>query len=107
VYSRETHHRYTILLLLLLHTFQIHCNSEQEIFHSPSEHLHPCHRGFHEVNSHLISIIFISIKTEFYVVLLYNFKIIFYDKHFENIQAKHTTELISFFHIKLVFQNIS
>jgi hypothetical protein len=30
------------------------------------------------------------------VVLLYNFKIIFYDKHFENIQAKHTTELISF-----------
>ena len=35
-------------------------------------------------------------KTEFSVVLLYNFKIIFYDKHFENIQAKHTTELISF-----------
>ena len=35
-------------------------------------------------------------KTELYVVLLYNFKIIFYDKHFENIQAKHTTELISF-----------
>jgi hypothetical protein len=35
-------------------------------------------------------------KTEFYLVLLYNFKIIFYDKHFENIQAKHTTELISF-----------
>jgi hypothetical protein len=34
--------------------------------------------------------------TEFYVDLLYNFKIIFYDKHFENIQAKHTTELISF-----------
>ena len=29
-------------------------------------------------------------------MLLYNFKIIFYDKHFENIQAKHTTELISF-----------
>jgi hypothetical protein len=27
---------------------------------------------------------------------LYNFKIIFYDKHFENIQAKHATELISF-----------
>jgi hypothetical protein len=49
-----------------------------------------------EVNSHPISIICISIKTEFYVVLLYNFKIIFYDKHFENIQAKHTTELISF-----------
>jgi hypothetical protein len=37
-----------------------------------------------------------SIKTEFYVVLLYNLKIIFYDKHFDNIQAKHTTELISF-----------
>jgi hypothetical protein len=35
-------------------------------------------------------------KTEFSVVLLYNFKIIFYDKHFENIQAKHATELISF-----------
>ena len=45
---------------------------------------------------HPISIICISIKTELYVVLLYNFKIIFYDKHFENIQAKHTTELISF-----------
>jgi hypothetical protein len=28
--------------------------------------------------------------------LLYNFKIIFYDKHIENIQAKHSTELISF-----------
>jgi hypothetical protein len=27
---------------------------------------------------------------------MYNFKIIFYDKHFENIQAKYTTELISF-----------
>jgi hypothetical protein len=40
--------------------------------------------------------IFYSIKTEFYVVLLYNFKIIFYDKHFENIEAKHATELISF-----------
>ena len=39
---------------------------------------------------------FISIKTEFYVVLLYNFKIIVYDKHFENIQAEHATELISF-----------
>jgi hypothetical protein len=39
-----------------------------------------------------------SIKTEFYVVLLYNFKIIFYDTHFENIQAKlkHTIKLISF-----------
>ena len=47
--------------------------------------------AYPEVNSHPISIIFISIKTEFYVVLLYNFKIIFYDKHFENIQAKHTT----------------
>ena len=35
-------------------------------------------------------------KTEFSVVLLYNFKIIFYDKYFENIQAKHATELISF-----------
>ena len=43
-----------------------------------------------------ISIIFISIKTELYVDLLYNFKIIFYDKHFENIQATHSTELISF-----------
>ena len=53
-------------------------------------------KAYPEVNSHPISIIFISIKTEFYVVLLYNFKIIFYDKHFENIQAKHTTELISF-----------
>jgi hypothetical protein len=39
---------------------------------------------------------FISIKTKFYAVLQYNFKIIFYDKHSENIQAKHTTELISF-----------
>ena len=51
--------------------------------------------AYPEVNSHPISIIFISIKTELYVVLLYNFKIILYDKHFENIQAKHTTELIS------------
>ena len=48
--------------------------------------------AYPEVNSHPISIIFISIKTKFYVVLLYNFKIIFYDKHFE----KHATELISF-----------
>jgi hypothetical protein len=31
-----------------------------------------------------------------FIVLLYNFKIIFYDKHFENIQAKHTIKLISF-----------
>ena len=38
--------------------------------------------AYPEVNSHPISIIFISIKTELYVVLLYNFKIIFYDKHF-------------------------
>jgi hypothetical protein len=45
-----------------------------------------------EVNSHPISIICISIKTEFDVVLLYNFTIIFYDKPFENIQAKHPTE---------------
>jgi len=52
--------------------------------------------AYPEVKSHPISIIFISIKTEFYVVLLYYFKIILYDKHFENIQAKHTTELISF-----------
>ena len=35
-------------------------------------------------------------KPEFNVVLHYNFKIIFYDKQFENIQTKHTTELISF-----------
>ena len=35
-------------------------------------------------------------KNRIFVVLLYNFKIIFYDKHFENIQAKHTTELFSF-----------
>jgi hypothetical protein len=41
--------------------------------------------AYPEVNSHPISIIFISIKTEFDVVLLYNFKIIFYNKHFENI----------------------
>jgi hypothetical protein len=46
-------------------------------------------KNYPEVNSHPISIIFISIKTELYVVLLYNFKIIFYDKHFLNIQAKH------------------
>jgi hypothetical protein len=45
-------------------------------------------KTYPEVNSHPISIIFISIKTEFNVVLLY-------DKHFENIQAKHKTELIS------------
>ena len=38
----------------------------------------------------------VSIKTEFNVVLLYNFKIIFYDKHFKITQVKHTTELISF-----------
>jgi hypothetical protein len=30
------------------------------------------------------------------ILCSFNFKIIFYDKHFENIQAKHTTELISF-----------
>jgi len=35
-------------------------------------------------------------KAEFHVVLLYNFKIIFYHKHFEITQVKHTTELISF-----------
>ena len=35
-------------------------------------------------------------KTEINVVLLYNFKLIFYDKHFENTQVQHTTELISF-----------
>ena len=48
------------------------------------------------VNSSLILIIFIIIKTELNVVLVYNFKIIFYDKHFEITQVKHTTELISF-----------
>jgi hypothetical protein len=41
-------------------------------------------------------IIFISINSKFDVVLLYNFKIIFYEKHFENTQVKHTTKLISF-----------
>ena len=41
-------------------------------------------------------IIVISINSKFNVVLLYNFKIIFYEKHFENTQAKHTTKLISF-----------
>jgi len=30
------------------------------------------------------------------VVLLYNFKIIFYEKRFENRQGKHKTKLISF-----------
>ena len=40
--------------------------------------------------------IFLSIKTEFNVVLLYNFKIIFYDKYFENTQVKHKTGLVSF-----------
>jgi len=49
-----------------------------------------------EVNSFPILIIFISINSEFNVVLLYNFKIIFYGKHFENIQVKLTTKLISF-----------
>ena len=41
-------------------------------------------------------IIFISINLEFNVILLYNFKIIFYEKHFENTQVKYTTKLISF-----------
>ena len=49
-----------------------------------------------EVNSCPILIIVISINSEFNVVLLYNFKIIFYEKHFENTQVKHTTKLISF-----------
>jgi hypothetical protein len=49
-----------------------------------------------EVNSCPILIIFISINSEFNVVLLYNFKIIFYGKHFENTQVKLTTKLISF-----------
>jgi hypothetical protein len=49
-----------------------------------------------EVNSYPILIIVISINSEFNVVLLYNFKIIFYEKHFENTQVKHTTKLISF-----------
>ena len=54
-------------------------------------------KAYPEVNSHPISIIFISIKTKF------NFKMIFYDKHFENIQAKHTTELISLeIHVLLI-----
>jgi hypothetical protein len=35
-------------------------------------------------------------KSEFNVVLLYNFKIIFYGKHSVNTQDKHTTKLISF-----------
>jgi hypothetical protein len=48
------------------------------------------------LNSSLILIIFITIKIELNVVLLYNFKINFYDKHFEITQVKHTTELISF-----------
>jgi hypothetical protein len=48
------------------------------------------------VNSSLILIIFITIKIQLNVVLLYNFKINFYDKHFEITQVKHTTELISF-----------
>ena len=41
-------------------------------------------------------IIVISIYSEFNVVLLYNLKIIFYEKHFENTQVKPTTKLISF-----------
>ena len=41
-------------------------------------------------------IIFISINAEFNIVLLYNFKVIFYGKHFENTQVKHTTQLNSF-----------
>ena len=54
-------------------------------------------KNYPAVNSSLILIIFITITTELNVVLLYNFKIIFYDKHFEIItQVKHTTELISF-----------
>ena len=53
-------------------------------------------KNYLAVNSSLIFIIFITIKTELNVVLLYNFKIIFYDKHFEITQVKHTTELISF-----------
>ena len=32
---------------------------------------------------------FVSIKAELNVVLLYDFQIIFYDKHFENTQVKH------------------
>ena len=48
------------------------------------------------LNFSLILIIFITIKSELNVVLLYNFKITFYDKHFEITQVKHTTELISF-----------
>jgi len=35
-------------------------------------------------------------KTEFNVVLLHNFKIMFYDKHFENTQVKHNIWLVSF-----------
>jgi len=41
-------------------------------------------------------IIFITIKTEYNVVLLYTFKIIIYDKHFEITQVKPTPELICF-----------
>ena len=47
-----------------------------------------------EVNSCPILIIFITIKTEFNVVLLYTFKIIIYN--FEITQVKHTTALICF-----------
>jgi hypothetical protein len=36
--------------------------------------------------------IVISINSEFNVVLVYNFKIIYYGKHFENTQVKHTTK---------------
>jgi hypothetical protein len=51
--------------------------------------------AYPEVNSHPIAIIFISIKTEFHVVLLYNFQIIFYDKHFvilSNMSCVHLYE---------------
>ena len=65
----------------------LHASNIPYIFHIKLQFF----RSLSEVNSHPISITFISIKTEFYVVLLYNFKIIFYDKHFENIQVKHTT----------------
>jgi hypothetical protein len=83
-----------------MNKLHIHTDNGQKYLHASNFpyifHISNFSEAYPEVNSHPISIFFISIKTEFYVVLLYNFKIIFYDKHFQNIQAKHATELISF-----------
>jgi hypothetical protein len=71
------------------------CFSERFKFICVDHHMY---RQWTKVFARFQFTLYISYKTTVFqnIILKSIFKIIFYDKHFENIQAKHTTELISF-----------